>query len=278
MGLATSSITLLVLCFAAVGRCDLPHYVVYKSFFTALYECGEYLQVDNVTLDQYIYYGYPSIPEVKRLIHCAMVNVGAWNDYRGVRNNVFRYFFQPNALDTEYEQRTQLCLDSICPNEIDQNYRAFETFSCYYRQFGRLIKDDVFNPAEPLEFFQLLQFVRLTLNISPEKVAQFAAGNFLDDPVFKQALFIGALRVGAYSWDRGYLFDASYAQYNVPEIISPCTRKCVEDVTAQYCSADKMEQVYQIYKQCLHTFLDPLLQGMFQSVISGRICEQAVLF
>lgn len=278
MGLATTSIALLVLSLAAVGRCDLPQYSVYKSLFTALYECGEYLQVDNVTLDQYIYYGYPSIPEVKRLIHCAMVNVGAWNDNIGVRPNVFRYFFKPNELDTEYEERTQQCLAQICPNEYDQNYRAFETFSCYYRQYGRLVKEDVFNPLETLEFLQLLQFIKLVLNIPNEKVVQFAAGDYLNYPLFKQALYIGVVRIGALSRDKGFLPDVGYAQYGYPQLISPCVQKCIADVAAQYMNADKRELVYQVYVQCWYSFLDPFLRSQFQAALDGSLCDVQVKY
>ncbi|XP_062551598.1 general odorant-binding protein 45-like [Armigeres subalbatus] len=275
MGLTTSSIVFIILSLTAVVRCDLPHYAKAKSFITALYECGEYLETDNVTLDQYIYYGYPSVPEMKRLVHCAMVNVGAWNDNIGVRQNVISYYFKPNAMDSEYVERTQCCLDKICVAEsCDQNNRAFETFSCYYRQYGRLIKDEVFVPLESLEFIQLFSFIKLALDICPEKLAQFARGDFLDDPLFKPVLFIVSLRFGGFSWENGLLLDVFYQQFGVSKLISPCTKKCVADVSARYCTVDKQELVYQVYKQCLHTLLDSSLQTAFQAMLSDSPCVQ----
>lgn len=268
----SSSIIWLTLSFAALVRCDLSHYTTYKSFSTALYECGEYFEVDNTTLDQYRYYGYPSTPEVKRLVHCACVNLGAWNDNTGVRKNVIQFLFKPNEHDTEYEERTQHCLDKICTDGYDQNYLAYETFSCYYRQYGRLVKDEVYVPLEAVEFFALLTFIQNILVVTPEKLNQFAQGDFLNDPVFKQALYVGFVRVGAFSSKKGLSPEVAYAQYNFPQLLAPSTGQCVADVSAKYSQLNSEELLYLVYKQCFDSFVHPLLVKLFKALVDKQAC------
>ncbi|XP_065089737.1 general odorant-binding protein 69-like [Ochlerotatus camptorhynchus] len=267
-----SSIVLLSLSSAAQARCDLSHYITYKSFYTAMYECGQYFEICNNTLDQYIYNGYPSTPEVMRLIHCACVNTGAWNDNTGVRKNVFQFLFKPNEHDTEYEDRTQCCLDKICKDGYDQNYLAYETFSCYYQQYGRLVKNEVFVPLEELEFFQLMTFIAKILLVSKEKLIQFSQGDFLNDPVFKQALYITAIRQGSYSLEKGFIMEVGYAQYNIPELFAPCTRQCVIDASAEYSQLPVDDLVYKVYKKCLHSLVDPILVGYFKAILREKAC------
>ncbi|XP_062562783.1 general odorant-binding protein 69-like [Armigeres subalbatus] len=274
MGLTSASTVVVILSCLSVARCDLPHYTLYSNMFNYLQECALYFEIPKVTLDRYIQDCFPDTPETRRLVHCALVDSGAWDDRDGLGKSVIQFLFKPNKTDTVYEERTQSCLDRIGTG--DQNYLAYETFLCYYRYYGQMTNEEVYNPMEPLEINQILLFVQRVLNVSSEQLSRFGQSDHMEDPLFKQVIFIGSLRMGIYSWDKGFLSDVAYEQFNIPELRSPSTEACVARVSSKYRYWDKQQQWFEVYKQCLATYLDSLMMNFFQKFLNPTVCSQGL--
>ncbi|XP_058449245.1 uncharacterized protein LOC131429211 [Malaya genurostris] len=229
---------------------ELPHYTVYKSFETALYECAEYFRIPNCTVQNYIRNSYPDNSEVQNLIRCTLINLGAWDDQTGGgRDYVLRNYFQPAPEDKCYERRTRECIykfDFFCPYK-----RAYETFQCYYHYYGELITDDQFVRHEINELQQLTLTGLNILNLPQDVLIQYCRGNILQEPNFPELLYLLLIRGGFYSSQGGFRLDNLYTQLGDPLLLEPQTQQCINDVWKQNCSADEVTKVYQAVVRCL---------------------------
>ncbi|XP_039445515.1 uncharacterized protein LOC120425151 [Culex pipiens pallens] len=261
----------LAFCYLTAGvRSDLAQYTVYKGFPAAWQECGEYFEVPNCTLEQYREDSYPCEGAVKELIRCSLINLSAWNDTTGVRQHVIRNYFQPAAEDSCYENRTKECLKQIDSNDDVYN-RAYESFRCYYRQYGNLISSAQFSPYESDELVQLTAYSFSVRHIPKCVLLQYAKGDILEEPHFPAVLLTWLLRGGYYSLQNGILLKTLYTQFGHPELLTEQTKQCTDAVVAQLCDESHATKAYQIFKRCLHHIV-PILE-LIQAVAKELVKE-----
>ncbi|XP_001649880.2 uncharacterized protein LOC5565526 [Aedes aegypti] len=264
-------LVLISLCSASTVLADgLPHYIAENSFDISLRVCAEYFLVSNETIDGYYQQGFPEIEEVKQLLRCAMINLGAYDDTFGPLEYVLGNVFKPCPSDTEYAERTRSCvkkaLDSICPSDVFS--RAYASFMCYYRGYGNLITDEFFIPNSLLELTQMMLFVQSSLNLPDEVLVQYSQGNILNEPNFPNVLYVWAVRGGYFSVDEGIQLENLYIQYGIPGLLSQETRQCAADVAQANCNLDLVTLLYNMYVTCLR----PLLP--FESFVQTFAVEQ----
>ncbi|XP_039445502.1 uncharacterized protein LOC120425143 [Culex pipiens pallens] len=235
------------------GSSALEHYICTKSLPNALIECAEYFEISECRLSQYVEDSYPNCPDVKRLIRCALLNVGAWEDASGVRENVISNFFEPAAEDTCYVNRTRDCIAEALKHLDSKDYlgRAYESFLCYYRQYGNVIESEQFFPNEPLEAKQLLLSAINFAHIPRCELVQYSRGHIVDEPHFPALWFVWALRGGYYTIAEGTDLQALYNQFGCSELLSQCTKSCVEGVQQELAHADDKTKSYQTFRRCL---------------------------
>ncbi|XP_065077904.1 uncharacterized protein LOC135701128 [Ochlerotatus camptorhynchus] len=262
----------------SVVRSDLPHYNLEKSFDTGLRECAELNEISNCDLKQYIADSFPNVPIVRKLLRCSMLNVKSYNDATGVWQPQMSAFFQPSPADSCYQNRTQVCLNSIPervdPSDVDS--LAYESFQCYYRSYGDLVESDQFLRDSPLEFGQVLVATSDYLQLSGETLVDLCKGNILNNDQFPKILYVIAVRAGFYSVNSGVQLNRLYIQFGNEALLTPETQQCVDDVAQENCSADDVTQNYQIFVKCLEPLLPiPKLLQEFskQRVSDPDVCD-----
>ncbi|XP_055542815.1 general odorant-binding protein 45-like [Wyeomyia smithii] len=253
-GIAT---ILVIAMYSSLVLADLPHYTTYKSFQTAFYECAEYYHVPNCTVRRYIEQSYPPEEEVKKLIRCTLINLGAWDDATGVRDYVISNYFVPSPDDICYERRTRECLDNIF---YDCDYsRAYESFKCYYRYYGELVSDDKYVPNEQLELQQLALTSLLISDLPYDVLVQYCKGDIESEENFPELLFVILVRGGYYSTQNGWNLQNLYTQLGDQGLLDPYTQECIDGVAKEKCNADEVSRLFATWQQCLSQY-SPLLQ------------------
>ncbi|XP_053678571.1 general odorant-binding protein 45-like [Anopheles nili] len=196
----------------ASSRCN--ENVLKKSIAQAQEECVQYLNIPRARLAVYNEFIYPKDTETQRMVRCVGINLGWWNDTNGVQEAVIRSYFHPDPEDCLYDRRTYHCLKSQrldCPT-LDPSARAYESFRCYYEQYGNIVTTPQFVPFTSLQLVDVMMQCDTMLQ-QPD-----------DAPctrIFKPSeRYIGCLlrcfllRTGLYSEHHGPNLDRLYVQCN----------------------------------------------------------------
>ncbi|KXJ76633.1 hypothetical protein RP20_CCG009315 [Aedes albopictus] len=247
----------------------LDHYIGYRSFDTYFRECGEYFEVPNCTLDEYVVNAYPDEPEVQNLIHCVLVGSRSWHDASGVVENVMSNFFNPAPEDTCYADRTRECVQNSqvpCDSNVTLAYKAFQ---CYYRQYGNLNQSDQFMPCSDRELQVLVNASIAFVNVPRCELLQYSVGAILDQAHFAELIYVILLRGGFYYTDRTLALNTLYTQFGNPELLTPETQQCVDASIAAWDGQTQKDLAYVIFVNCLQKIV-PLLQ-LIQDVATSLV-------
>lgn len=249
----------------------LTHYALFKSFDTAYRECAEYYQVPNCTVDEYIANQYPSDPEDKRLVRCALINLAAWSDATGVVESAMSSFFNPAPEDTCYAERTRDCIANSQDPCADNQTLAYNAFQCYYRQYGNLNQSDQFVNYSPLELEQLSLDTFTIVNVPRCELIEYSNGNFLNQPNFAEVLYVFMVRAYFYSPDQGLLLPYLYSQIGNPELLTAETQQCVDAAKCAWDGKSQKDLVLAIFVNCLQKVVPllDLLRSVANTVLDG---------
>uniref|UniRef100_A0A8W7PS21 Uncharacterized protein n=1 Tax=Anopheles coluzzii TaxID=1518534 RepID=A0A8W7PS21_ANOCL len=150
------------------------------------------------------------------MVRCMGLNLGWWNDTHGVQEPAMRSFFHPDPHDCDYERRTYHCLNSQRLNHpsphVDVCERAYESFRCYYEQYGNIVVTPQFVPLSDL---QQVDVLLQCANMLPLTVGRSCAGGSKPSERDVDCLarcFL--LRSGLYSEQHGPHLDRLYVQCN----------------------------------------------------------------
>nr|XP_019932832.2 general odorant-binding protein 69-like [Aedes albopictus] len=248
---------------------NLQHYVIYKNFDTFFRECGEYFEVPNCTLDEYVVNAYPDEPEVQKLIHCAMVGFGGWVGGSGVVEYVMSNFFNPAPEDTCYADRTRECIQNAQPLCASNATLAYKAFQCYYRQYGNLNQTAQFIPNSDLELQVLLETSIAAVNVPKDELVNYSNGVLLDQPHFAELMYVVLLRGGYYYPGQGLFLKNLYTQFGNSELLTPETQQCVDAATAAWDGQYQRDLIYAYLVNCLQK-ITPWLQ-LVQNVATSLV-------
>uniref|UniRef100_A0A182SV61 Uncharacterized protein n=1 Tax=Anopheles maculatus TaxID=74869 RepID=A0A182SV61_9DIPT len=131
-----------------------------KNVAQAQEECVRYLGIPCARLAVYNDYIYPNDTETQCMVRCMGINLGWWNDIQGVQEPAIRHYFHPDPDDAQHDRRTYHCLksqrlDNPTPH-ADACERAYESFRCYYEQYGNIVITPQFVPLTPLQLSDVL--------------------------------------------------------------------------------------------------------------------------
>ncbi|KXJ76635.1 hypothetical protein RP20_CCG009317 [Aedes albopictus] len=257
---------------AAFAADNLDHYFSYKEFDAYFRECGEYYEVPNCTLDEYIANAFPNEPEVQKLIHCTMIIFKGWQDGSGVVEYVMSDFFNPAPEDTCYADRTRECIQNS-PAPCDTNTTlAYKAFQCYYRQYGNLNQSRQFMPYTCREVQVLFETSIAIVNVPRCELINYSNGQFLDQPNFADVMYVIFVRGGFYDMNLGLSLRNLYTQCGKPELLTPETQQCVDAATAAWDGQKRKDLIYAIFVNCLQktiTFAQEL-QVVATSMVTGQ--------
>lgn len=242
-----------------------------KTFLAAQQECTTYLRLTNETLDRYVKSGYPDEESTRKLVHCILVNVNAWDDAEGIKDYVIKNFFNPCPADSQNEQRAQQCLrETVSPlTRRDQLKRAHRSFLCYYRNYGNIVPQAQFVPYSKVTRKEHIKESIAIENIPRSSLEQYAKGNILDVPDFAEVIFTYTVRTGYYEPDNGMNIGRLFTQFGIPELLCEKTKCCEANVRKQFC--DEPARILQTFKQCYASILPTSgeVQEVAQELIAG---------
>lgn len=229
-----------------------------KSLGEAQQECAEYQGISNETVEHYARNGYPDSSCVRELVHCIVFTVNAWNEISGIQDHVISQFFNPAPSDSSYQDRTKDCLRETvdCLPKHDQAGRAYNSFLCYYRNYGNVVQERKYVPYFDSIRERYYKDFFVVKSVPRNVLRQFAAGDILNTEQFAGVYYTYALGAGFYDLVDGLNLERVYVQFGIPEILSESTRCCVTSVRRQYPEGPK--RVEETFKQCLQQLLPSL--------------------
>ncbi|XP_062711424.1 general odorant-binding protein 45 [Aedes albopictus] len=222
----------------------LQHAATLKSFDELRIECSKYL---------------PPVGASYNIEDCSDRCLGLvgrfWNDSTSITTHSVSRFYQPDACDQDYIERTKQCLcetvRSLPRNASCQ--RASCSIQCYQDQFGELKQRmPQFVPVSKLQSSQIIGECAQILQISDKTLKQILAdgyGNFAEGRCLTRCFLV---RAGLYSDCRGPNIDrfsiqcegygAKYEQIVV---------KCYAELKAQ--GLDSCTLATRFYDECIQS-------------------------
>uniref|UniRef100_A0AAG5DLW9 Uncharacterized protein n=1 Tax=Anopheles atroparvus TaxID=41427 RepID=A0AAG5DLW9_ANOAO len=247
---------LLAVASAASRPC--PGVVMQKSISQAQEECVEYLRIPRARLAVYNEHIYPQDTETKCMVRCMGINLGWWNDTEGVKEAAIRTYFHPDPDDCQYERRTYHCLksqrlDNYAPQGHDPCDRAYETFRCYYEQYGNIVVIPQFIPLSPLRMAAVMQDCVSMLRVpgTSDCVRQGSAAAPSSTQETGCFLRCVVLRSGLYSeqygpnLDRWFVQGDSYTNYTK---FQATTLTCYRQLKAK--CLNECDLIYRFINEC----------------------------
>ncbi|KFB40141.1 AGAP000640-PA-like protein [Anopheles sinensis] len=249
-------------CLIAVASAASPHcqgVVMHKSIRQAQEECVQYLGIPRARLAVYNEHIYPQDTETKCMVRCMGLNLGWWNDTAGLKESALRSYFHPDPDDCQYVRRTYHCLksqrlDSYAPQGLDPCERAYESFRCYYEQYGNIVVTPQFVPLTPLRMAAVMEDCAVIMHL-PKTVGgcskKDAAGSLYstrDAGCFLRCVF---LRSGLYSEQYGPNIDRIYVQgegYHNETLYRDYTMACYRQLKSS--CLDECDLMYRFVKEC----------------------------
>uniref|UniRef100_A0A2M4BP08 Putative odorant binding protein n=1 Tax=Anopheles marajoara TaxID=58244 RepID=A0A2M4BP08_9DIPT len=234
---------------------DVKGVIVEKSFLQSMQDCAEYLQVPRHRLAQYMAYEFPEDEDTKCLIYCVGVDLRWWNNTCGLNEPGIVNFFQPVQGDRQYEKRTNECLErNVRSVKLPNNCcQAYETFQCYFREFGNLVTCPQYVPLTKLQATQAALDCLNILRISDELLKCYSEGNVRDVPETRCLYQCIDLRTGLYTPEHGIYLSRFYLrdlESNDLRYLSQETKTCRDRIRHSGCNS--CSEVYDTHQQCLN--------------------------
>ncbi|XP_058127032.1 general odorant-binding protein 45-like [Anopheles ziemanni] len=234
--------------------CDTKGVIIEKSFLQSVHDCVEYLQIPKERLMQYLSNEFPPDDETKCLVYCVGVDLGWWNNTCGLQEPAIVSYFQPVQGDKQYERRTKECLDRRVgaiesPNSCCQ---AFETFQCYFQEFGNLVTCPQYVRLTKLQATQAALDCLVMLRYPEDLLKVYARGQVEDCPETRCLYHCIDLRTGLYTHEHGISLQNFFirdAAFNDRRYLSKETKACRDRIRQSGC--DKCTEVYQTHQECL---------------------------
>ncbi|EAT48657.1 AAEL000344-PA [Aedes aegypti] len=226
-----------------------------KSFSSAQQECAVYLLLSNETVQQCEVNGYPDDFNCRKLVNCILVQIYAYDERIGIRDNVITNFFEPPKSCSDYVSRTQECLQTTVPKQCGGQpfERAYLSFQCYYRNYGVLLKDAVrflpYDPSSPKYSVKQIVESFSIANTSCKAIRNLSEGRGFTVENVADALYAFGIRNGFYDLQHGLYVDRLYTQVGVPNLLSEATRQCLACVSQQY-NTEPL-RITQLVLQCV---------------------------
>uniref|UniRef100_A0A9I3EGY2 Odorant binding protein n=1 Tax=Anopheles dirus TaxID=7168 RepID=A0A9I3EGY2_9DIPT len=225
-----------------------------KSFLQSVHDCAEYLRVPKQRLVQYLAYEFPPDEETKCLIYCVGMDLRWWNNTCGLQVPAIVNFFQPVLGDRQYEKRTRECLERNVHTgkTLNNCCKAYETFQCYFQEFGNLVTCPQYVPATKLQATQAALDCLNMLRVPVELLKCYGRGDLPDVPETRCLYHCIDHRTGLYTSESGVHLSRFYVRdMSVNDLcyLSKETKACRDRIRQSGC--DPCSEVYNTHLHCL---------------------------
>lgn len=221
----TAFVTILLLIAKAT-----PSFSLEKSFQYAQRQCLQWLNINCTRWSDYVDANeYPRDHETLQLIRCIGLVLNFWNDYSGLQPAVIKNFFLPDGNDDGYVNRTTQCLKRVLYTVAQKDVLtlSYESFRCYFHQYGNLVVTPQYVPRTARE---LLQFKSECSDI----LRNYSKNNTRGSYCLERCVL---LQADLWSDEQGPLLDRAYVQFGQDEDEDVYVQKTVECIDS-YVSKD----------------------------------------
>ncbi|XP_055613631.1 uncharacterized protein LOC129760082, partial [Uranotaenia lowii] len=233
----------------------------YRSFDESLFECANYFDISNSTVESFIQDGFPNEPDelVSQLIYCVLIDLQAWDTKEGVIGRLLIAALSGFQFDEETESQIQNCLEDSRVDELEDQAleRAYRSFICYQNVYGnRGSSNQQFlrNTADIRNKF--MREALLIQNVPLRTLLEFCKDNVVTQPGWESVILTYVLRIGFYSLEQGYDLDHLYAQFGRPELLGNEVKMCQDRVRAQF--TEEPQRLTQTFSQCVRPYVSTL--------------------
>uniref|UniRef100_A0A182QFZ4 Uncharacterized protein n=1 Tax=Anopheles farauti TaxID=69004 RepID=A0A182QFZ4_9DIPT len=233
---------------------DTKGVTIEKSFLQSVHDCAEYLRVPRQRLVQYLAYEFPPDEETKCLIYCVGTDLRWWNNTCGLQIPAIVNFFQPVLGDRQYEKRTRECLERNVHSgkTLNNCCKAYETFQCYFQEFGNLVTCPQYVPATKLQATQAALDCLNILRVPTDLLECYSRGELPDVTETRCLYHCIDHRTGLYTSESGIHLSRFYVRdlaVNDLRYLSKETKTCRNRIRQSGC--DTCSEVYKTHQDCL---------------------------
>uniref|UniRef100_A0A182RLX4 Odorant-binding protein n=1 Tax=Anopheles funestus TaxID=62324 RepID=A0A182RLX4_ANOFN len=233
---------------------DTKGLTIEKSFLQSVHDCAEYLRVSKERLVQYLAYEFPPDDETKCLIYCVGTDLHWWDSACDLQVPAIMNFFQPVLGDRQYEKRTNECLERNVHSRNSSNNccKAYDTFQCYFREFGNLVTYPQYVPATQLQATQAALDCLTMLRVPVDLLKSYCKGDLPNVPETRCVYHCIDHRTGLYTSESGLHLSRFYVRdhlVNDLRYLSKDTKACRDRIRHSGC--DVCSEVYNTHRDCL---------------------------
>ncbi|EAA44537.1 AGAP005182-PA [Anopheles gambiae str. PEST] len=190
--------------------------LILRSFDEMVLECAELMSIVHSKLARIRSGVMLPDEDTKCLIRCVGISGRFWNDHTGLRKELLARYFVTDPADAYNVNRTETCLQELPALELNAEKccgLAFESFLCYYYNYGNLRQDSVFVPLDHLQLQHVTSRCMDVHQITTEQLMSLSAEAMdANDKLHCLVRCIG-LQTGVYSDREGVSIDRLNAQY-----------------------------------------------------------------
>ncbi|XP_058123113.1 general odorant-binding protein 45-like [Anopheles ziemanni] len=213
---AAGFVTLALVVVGVMGvTCWAKHSFLQQSFDELVLECAELLSIAPSKMTSLRTGVLRNDNDTKCLVRCVGVSGRFWNDYTGMRMHLLGLYFNAASGDTANVNRTQACLDKLPSQAPRKDFcdLAFESFLCFYHNYGNLHRHRVFVPLDNMQLLHVTARCMEVHRITVEDLMSLTEDE-LDENLNVHCLVrcIG-VQTGIYSDRYGVNLDLVYTQY-----------------------------------------------------------------
>uniref|UniRef100_A0A182K862 Uncharacterized protein n=1 Tax=Anopheles christyi TaxID=43041 RepID=A0A182K862_9DIPT len=187
-----------------------------RSFDEMVLECAELMSITPCKLAMIRSGVMVPDGETKCLIRCVGVSGRFWSDHAGLRRSLLAQYFVTDPANTGHANRTDACLKelpALAPNAQACCDMAYESFLCFYYNYGNLRQDCLFVPLDHLQLQHVTARCMDVHQITTQQLMSLGEDAMdANDNVHCLVRCIG-IQTGVYTDREGVNMERLYAQY-----------------------------------------------------------------
>ncbi|XP_055589206.1 uncharacterized protein LOC129741490 [Uranotaenia lowii] len=224
----------------------------YRSFEESLSECADYFNLSSLTVDRYMRDGFPNEPSVKKVIHCTLIDLQAWDSQLGVIGRQLIGSLSGGQFNEQNEERIQCCLRNSQVDDLKNHVleRAYHSFLCYFNvyEFSGSSSQQYLRYTDDIQK-RFMREAILIQNVQVPSLLEYCKENPVSPPEWSNVAFTFFIRTGFYSQEKGFNFEHLYAQFGALELLGEEIKTCQHRAVSQFCV--EPQRAFQIFEQCL---------------------------
>ncbi|KFB42075.1 AGAP002190-PA-like protein [Anopheles sinensis] len=237
-----------------------------QSLLDAQTVCVKYLGICESRLEQYNNSVYPGDRDTMRVVRCAGIILGFWDDSKGLLLDGFVAFYPKLADDISTQRRILSCAErrlAACMPE-DTCAKAFNAFHCFLeaRRNDLTGREPTQQPGDPTTTFNGADFINSLmvcakiLRVPANMIELYRQGVFPNDDQTQCVIRCVGIRTELYDDERGPNLARLYGQFGGGQSEADFRRRATICMNANQYLASAQNKCAQAYRKLYLCFKD----------------------